>query len=754
MKKHSLLFGAWAGFFFGATAAATADQTIPVYTNDCVLTFSVSNQHLNFKSIGTPNQALGYAGEDLSAYPTEGSSEQEKGSLVALSAIHADQSAKTDLILGSHSTKNVESGVTETRFNLQDSYHAFKVTLIVRAFETENVFEEWAEISQNESGKVTLTDFASGSLVVPGANSQLVYFPNNYYQEMQETVIPLSQGCKIVDTKMGIRNGLIAQQDFLLSLNGTPTETSGQVIGGTIAWSGSWRESFDIDDSNNLRIIAGINPTDSEWHLNPGESFVTPRMIFTYSPNGMGAISRQLHRWARNHQIRDGNKEQQWTYLNNWQTTGFGLNAGNIDPLIPGTASLGLEMFLLDDGWFGNGPYARVLDQSAIAGLGDWQTNTAIFPDVTEPNGTTVNGIEALVQRSQANNIKFGIWMEPEMVNPLSNLYVAHPDWVITQPKRAFSYFRNQLILDLSNPAVEQFCSNAIDTVMQTNPGISFMKWDCNRPMNNAGSFYLPADQQSELRIRYVQALHRMMKNVATKYPNMGMMLCSGGGGRVDYDALQYFQEFWPSDDTDPFYRIFIQWGYSYFYPNEIACAEVTTTGGKPLKFCFDVALTGRLGMDYPVNTLSQKDAAFCAQAIELYKTDVRPFLLTADLYRLESPYNSQLQTTLSPVEGSPIYANRASTSFVSPDQKKAMLFTWQMNTDPSGPQKPIKLQGLNPDQGYLVTEVDLNLGTTSKLAANGTVVEGSVLMNTGLSVPDTNYLDSCVVELTAAKSK
>jgi alpha-galactosidase len=272
--------------------------------------------------------------------------------------------------------------------------------------------------------------------------------------------------------------------------------------------------------------------------------------------------------------------------------------------------------------------------------------------------------------------------------------------------------------------------------VMTEYPGISFLKWDCNRPMDNAGSSYLSADQQSELRIRYVQAVYRIMQRVAEKYPNLAMMLCSGGGGRVDYGALRYFQEFWPSDDTDPYWRVFIQWGYSYFYPPAAACAHVTTNGNKPLKFCFDVAMSGRLGMDYKVSNMTPAQVAFGNQAVTLYQTDIRPILQAADLYRLESPYDG----------------SRASMDFVLPDKSKAILFAWQMQDDASSGQKTIKLQGLDPQQGYRVTEVDLESGTTSQLPANGTVVNGSVLMNTGLIVPTAKYLQSSVIELTAAR--
>jgi alpha-galactosidase len=725
MNHHFFLLGAWAGCLFGTVAAARADQTISVYSNDCALNFSVSaDQHLNFKSLGTRQEPLDYPGGEETAYPTNaGNKAPENASVVALSAVHADKSTATDLLFVSDSKENIEAGVTETRFNLRDKLHPFDVTLVVRAYEQENVFEEWAEITQNETGKVTLQNFASGSLVVPGANSQLWYFPESYYSEMQLTKLALTPGCKIVDSKMGIRNGLTAQQDFILGIDGAPSETTGKVLGGTLAWSGSWRESFELDNANRLRVIAGINPYASEWHLNPGESFVTPRLLFTYSTEGIGSVSRRFHQWARYHGVRDGDKVPQLTLLNNWEATGFDYNEKIIEGLFPGAKSLGLEMFLLDDGWFGNGKFARVTDN---AGLGDWQPNQQRFP----------NGMEPVVQAAKANGLKFGIWMEPEMVNPTSQLYTDHSDWVITQPNRANSLFRNQMILDLSRPEVEQFSFNAIDSVMTEYPGISFLKWDCNRPMDNAGSSYLSADQQSELRIRYVQAVYRIMQRVAEKYPNLAMMLCSGGGGRVDYGALRYFQEFWPSDDTDPYWRVFIQWGYSYFYPPAAACAHVTTNGNKPLKFCFDVAMSGRLGMDYKVSNMTPAQVAFGNQAVALYQTDIRPILQAADLYRLESPYDG----------------SRASMDFVLPDKSKAILFAWQMQDDTSSGQKTIKLQGLDPQQGYRVTEVDLQSGTTSQLPANGTVVKGSVLMSTGLMVPTTKYLQSSVIELTAAR--
>ena len=348
-------------------------------------------------------------------------------------------------------------------------------------------------------------------------------------------------------------------------------------------------------------------------------------MLWTFSDHGKGQVSRNFHRWARKYGVRDGDTPRP-VLLNNWEATYFNFDEEKIVSLFDGAKELGAELFLLDDGWFGN-KHPRNNDS---AGLGDWQANHQKLP----------HGLSHLADEAQKRGIRFGIWMEPEMVNPASELYEQHPDWVIKQPNREPDLSRNQLDLDLSNPQVREFAWQAIDDTLSSNPGITYMKWDANRYVTQPGSTYLSPTAQSNLLIDYNFALYDIMQRVATKHSGVTMMGCAGGGGRADFGAMRYFHSFWPSDNTDPRARILIQWGFGHFFP---ACAisnHVTRMGNRPLKFTLDVAMSGAMGLDLDVSKLSPEQRKQISAAVKLYKDELRPIVQQGDLYRLESPYD------------------------------------------------------------------------------------------------------------------
>ena len=332
---------------------------------------------------------------------------------------------------------------------------------------------------------------------------------------------------------------------------------------GTLAWTGNFRFTFEVDNKGYLRIISGINPYASQYAIKRGESFKTPEFIFTLSNKGTGYASRNLHDWARNYQIKNGKGERN-TLLNNWEATYFDFNEDKLVNLIADAKNLGVDMFLLDDGWFGN-KYPR---HSDTQGLGDWQETANKLP----------NGIGKLTEEAKKQGVKFGLWIEPEMVNPKSELYEKHKDWVIRYPNRKEYYFRNQMVLDLSNPKVQDYVYGIVDGLLTKYPGIAYFKWDCNSPITNIYSAY-EKNEQSRLYIDYVRGLYKVLDRIKAKYPELPMMLCSGGGGRTDYEGLKYFQEMWPSDNTDPTERLFIQWGYSQIFPTKVQCAHVILDG-------------------------------------------------------------------------------------------------------------------------------------------------------------------------------
>jgi alpha-galactosidase len=407
------------------------------------------------------------------------------------------------------------------------------------------------------------------------------------------------------------------------------------------------------------------------------------------------------------------------TLLNNWEATGMKFNEKRLVELFDEAKKLDVDLFLLDDGWFGN-KYPRNDDKT---GLGDWQEDSLKLP----------HGIGYLLKEATARGIRFGIWLEPEMVNPKSELYETHPEWILKLPNRAENYGRNQLVLDLANPKVQDFVFSIVDKLMMKNPGIAFIKWDCNRSMTNQYSSYLK-EKQSHLFIEYTRGFYKVMERVRAKYPLLPIMLCSGGGGRTDYGAMKYFTEFWPSDNTDAFERIFIQWGYSYFFPSNTISAHVTNMGKQSLKFRTDVAMMGKLGYDIRVQNFTPDEVAFSNAAVKTYK-NISKVIWFGDLYRIESPYES----------------NRAVLMYVSEEKSRAVVFNYHMNTRRQDIFSRVKLQGLDPVKNYRLKEINLFPGTKSTQPDNEKVFSGEYLMNVGLnlSAGRVNPLTSNVYELT-----
>jgi alpha-galactosidase len=634
----------------------------------------------------------------------------------AIQVTHADGNPSLDLKYVSHQTVRPDANSTLTTVQLADPVYKLSVTLYYKTWPQENVMEQWTEITNNEKGSVTLQKYASANLFFPSKDVYLTSFQGQYLKEMQPMEEKLQQGLRTIDSKLGTRAMLLGTPNFMLSFGHPALENSGMVLLGQLAWSGNYKLDFEVDSWKNLRLVAGINPYASAYTLQPGKSFRTPGLVYTLSDNGTGQASRQLQRWARNYRVLDG-KGSRLTLLNNWEATYFDFDETKLAGLITDTKKLGTDLFLLDDGWFGN-KYPRNNDN---AGLGDWQENVKKLP----------HGIGFLVKEAQKTGIKFGIWLEPEMVNPKSELYEKHPDWVIRQPERPEKYYRNQLVLDLANPAVQDFVFGVVDDLFTKNPDLAFIKWDCNAVIYNAYSAWLNAKKlpQSHLYVDYVQGLYKVLERIRAKYPKVPMMLCSGGGGRGDYELLKYFTEFWPSDDTEPVERIFLQWNYSYFFPSITTDCHVTDWGKQPIKFRVDVASMGKLGFDVVVSHMSPNDLAFCQQAIANYNR-FKDLVWHGEQYRLASPYEGPV----------------ASVGYVSEDRNRAVMFTYfhTNRTVENFTNRPIKLAGLDPDKRYRVTEMNLYPGTKSTLP-DGKIYSGSFLMNVGLN-PDAQVNRASVV--------
>jgi alpha-galactosidase len=620
----------------------------------------------------------------------------------AIRLVHEDGNPSLELKYASHTTQQTD-GISTTRIVLKDSVYPVEVVLQYKVYFTEDVITCSATIQHHEKKPVRLTQYASTMLHFNADNYWLTQFHGDWAREVNMVEEKLTNGIKSIESKLGTRTNFYQTPAFFLALNNPATETSGELIAGTLGWTGNFQFTFEIDQRNQLRVRPGINPFASDYTLQPGELFTTPEFIFTYSNQGKGQASRNLHRWARNYAVLDG-KGPRLTLLNNWEATYFNFNEEKLVELFDGAKQLGVDLFLLDDGWFGNA-FPRNDDK---AGLGDWQENKSKLP----------NGIGHLVQEAAKKGIKFGIWLEPEMVNPKSELYQKHPDWILRLPNRPENLGRNQLVLDLTNPKVQDFVFSIVDDMLTKNPGVAFIKWDCNRSMTNAYSAYLK-EKQSHLFIEYTRCLYKVMDRIRAKYPHLPIMLCSGGGGRTDYGGLKYFTEFWPSDNTDGLERIFIQWGYSYFFPANTIAAHITSMGkGQSLKFRTDVAMSGKLGYDIRVNEFTPQELQFSQEAVKTYKR-ISDIIWFGDLYRIISPYEE----------------NRAVLQYVNDNKSKAILFNYTLNIRRKDIFTRVPLQGLDPQKKYRFKEINLFPGTKSNHPDNDKVFTGDYLMTIGLNL-------------------
>ncbi len=653
----------------------------------------------------------------------------------ALAVTHDGGNLTTILKYVEHKQTPTSYG-SETEITLRDELYPVEVKLFYQAYGKEDIIKTWSVIRNNGKKPVDIWRYASAMLYFDREAYFLTEFASDWAKEVQMQTQQLQYGKKIVDTKLGSRAAMHVQPFFELGMNQPASETGGEVLMGTLGWTGNFQFTFEVDNIGNLRVIPSINPYASTWELKAGEAFKTPDFIFTLSQNGVGEGSRNFHDWARRYQLKDGMGDRM-TLLNNWENTYFDFDQELLAQLMKEAKELGVDMFLLDDGWFGN-KYPRKDDS---AGLGDWSATKSKLP----------GGIPALVKAADEAGVKFGIWIEPEMVNPKSELFEKHPDWAYTLPNRETYYYRNQLVLDLNRPEVQDHVFNVVDSILANNPDVAYFKWDCNSPITNVFSHYLK-DKQQQLYIGHVRGLYKVLERIKAKYPNVPMMLCSGGGARCDYEALKYFTEFWCSDNTDPVERLFIQWGFSQFFPVKAMSAHVTDWNkNAPIKFRTDVASMAKLGFDMGLKNLSAIELRYVQEAIKNWNR-LKPVILDGTQYRLVSPYEY----------------NHTATNYVSADKRHAVLFAFDIYPRFAEKVHKVKLQGLDPHRQYRIIEINRMPRTnakgevvvyssavpdeddTSRWAQDGKVYSGDYLMKVGLDAFTANQLHSRVIELVA----
>ena len=640
-----------------------------------------------------------------------------------LGVTHSDGDLGTDLrYVGDNCSK--ENGSTTWTVNTADSKHRFEVDLCYRTYDNCDVIEMWTVIRNMEKKPVVLEKFASAALTFPCGETWVSHQHGKWGNEAYLTEDPLNPGRLEISDLNGTKNTFMNRPNIMISLDGKPREDSGRTVGAVLCWSGNFRFTIDTDFDSRHYLVCGINETGSRYHLGKGESFTTPALAVVYSDRGKGGVSRNYHRWARENGKLHNGKALRKTLLNSWEGVYLNVSQKGMEEMMDGVQALGAELFVMDDGWFG-GKYKRSIDNCA---LGDWVTDNEKLPA----------GVPSLQKAAQERGLKWGIWIEPEMTNTLSELYEKHPDWVVCNPGREPVCGRGgtQLVLDMSNPDVQDFVFKVVDDIMTETPETYYIKWDCNMEIYSLGSSYLSADRQSHLYVDYHLGLVKTLERIRAKYPDLVIQDCASGGGRVNYGLLPYFDEFWTSDNTDAEQRLYIQWGTSMFFPpcamaQHVSASPNHQTGRViPLKFRFDVAMTGRLGMEMKPSDLTEQEFEFARNAFSTYR-EICPIIQQGDLYRLISPYDE---------------TGYASEMFVSADQSEAVFFAYKYKVYADNRNSPrFRFDGLDPDASYMLTELNR---TGNPQPWESKSFTGRFLMNTGLELPMREQYSSRVIKL------
>ena len=645
----------------------------------------------------------------MDVYPPYGMWPQ---SAAAVSLRHADGNLTTQLYL-----TEVKQEGDKTTFTLKDPQYPTTVNVYFLARPDVDMIETWTDITNGEKQTVTLLQFASGVLPIRRGEVWMSHLYGSWANEGQLVQEPVSQGIKMITNHDGVRNSHTDHAEVMFSLDGRPQELSGDVIGAALCYWGNYKLKVVTDDTEYHYFFAGIDEENSEYHLKKGETFTTPHLALTFSKEGLSGVSRNFHRWGRKYMLANGQTERK-ILLNSWEGVYFDINQQGMDQMMADIASMGGELFVMDDGWFGD-KYPRKVDNSS---LGDWVVDKTKLPE----------GIEGLLRDAKKHGIKFGIWIEPEMANTVSELYEKHPDWVIKAPKRDLALGRGgtQVVLDLCNPKVQDFVFSIVDNLMTKYPEIDYIKWDANAPIMNHGSQYLPMADQSHLYIDYHRGLEKVCQRIRAKYPTLTIQACASGGGRANWGLLPYFDEFWVSDNTDALQRIYMQWGTSYFFPAIAMASHISATPNHTvyrttsLKFRIDVAMSGRLGMEIQPKNMTEEEKDLCRKAIAEYK-QVRPVVQFGDIYRLLSPYD---------------HKGLASLMYVTEQKDKAVFYWWKTEQFQNEHLPRIKMAGLDPTATYRVHE--LNRIDLQPLSCEGKTFTGAFLMNHGLEMPYTHNVE------------
>jgi alpha-galactosidase len=614
----------------------------------------------------------------------------------ALKATFANGNREVVLHYVDHQLKNDNLEIT-----LKDEGSPLLVHLHYRVYADSGIIERSARIENRTSEAVTLESAQSAAWTLPpGRSYRLHYLTGRWAGEWQLQSENLQIGKRVIESRRG-STGNDANPWFAIDLVGETDESHGPVWFGELGWSGSWRFTIERTSSDQCQVVGGFNPFDFGYRLAPGESLETPPFFTGFTDAGLGAASRILHRFQLG-QILPGSPRSRLrpVLYNSWEATEFNVDEAGQMALAEKAARLGVERFVVDDGWFGQ----RNNDH---AGLGDWYVNRQKFP----------HGLKPLIDRIHSLGMDFGLWVEPEMVNPDSDLYRKHPDWVMNFPGRPRTEGRNQLVLNLARDDVKEYILSWLDHLVTDND-IALLKWDYNRNWSEPGWPEAPLTDQKKIWVRYIQNLYEIIDRLRSKHPRLEIEGCSGGGARVDLGMLRRVDQVWPSDNTDALDRQTIQYGFTEAYTPHVMMAWVTDVpngiNGRvtPLTFRFLVAMTGSLGIGGNLNKWTDADMSVATRMVAFYK-QIRATVQDGKLYRL----------------GAPMESNLSAMEYISEDSQQIVVLAF-LHSQQFGQSMPLlHLQGLAEDAMYAVSTTD------NKLEDQAEKLSGAYLMHHGIQL-------------------
>jgi alpha-galactosidase len=590
-----------------------------------------------------------------------------------------------DLVL--HFVRATPDGAQSLKVLLKDISREVYVTLKYSIDADSGILSRSANIENREKQPIVIEQAAAAQWTLPPDRYTLSYLTGRWAGEWTLNQEPIHPGARVIESRRG-STGHQANPWFAISRDASQKtvgpvvapEEYGEVWFGALAWSGSWRFTVEVNQLDFVRVTGGFNPFDFRYELNPGEHLETPVFYGGYSDHGLGGASRVLHHFEIANVLPHApTPKPRPVIYNSWEATEFKVDEPGQVALAEKAASIGVDRFVIDDGWFGQ----RKTDH---AGLGDWYVNAEKFP----------NGLKPLIDKVHALGMDFGLWVEPEMVNPDSDLYRKHTDWVLNFPGRPRSEQRNQLVLNLARSDVRDYVEGFLDKLLSEND-IAFLKWDYNRNWSEPGWDQVPADQQQRVYVDYIRNLYAILGDLRKKHPNVEIESCSGGGGRVDLGILHYTDEVWPSDNTDPFDRLSMQDGFSYAYPPQIMMAWVTDSphwlNGRSTSLSYRMlsSMQGSLGIGANLNHWTAEDFATAKRLIAAYHS-VQPTIVRGDRYRL-----------ISPRDGS----ETSATESVSSDKNQSVVFAFTHSTQEGRGFPLLLLQGLDPDAEYQLTFIE-----------------------------------------------